>query len=229
MFLRASLDLHQATGEAKHLQRAVDVAIGIDDLFSAEDGAYYDVGGRDATLAGVPLARERPVLENALLAENLATMSCLTGNDHYQNQAMGILETFESVVPNSSFLGPRQSRRVEEDEERLFMPASSAWARARHLLSSGPVHLVIVGSPANPLTKKLLRAALKTYMPHRVVQTLDPDQDSGRIASLGFPSSNEPTLYACMNNMCLAPIRSVQEISRLPSTRPWALPIDTNF
>ena len=103
------------------------------------------------------------------------------------------------------------------------MPAASAWARARHFLSSGPVHLVIVGGANHPVTKKLLSAALKTYMPHRVVQTLDPGRDRERIASLGFPAANEPALYACMNNMCLAPVRSAQEVSRLPALRPWAV------
>ena len=103
------------------------------------------------------------------------------------------------------------------------MPAGSAWARARRQLSSGPVHLVIVGSAAHPAAKKLLGAALKIYAPYRVVQTLEPERDRERIASLGFPAANEPALYACMNNMCLAPIRSAQEVSRLPAARPWAL------
>ena len=101
------------------------------------------------------------------------------------------------------------------------MPASSAWAKARHLLSVGPVHMVVVGSADHPLTKKLLSAALKTYVPHRVVQSLDPERDRVRVESLGFPTTSEPALYACMNNMCLAPIRSPQEVSRLTAARPW--------
>ena len=222
LFLRASLDLHQASGEEKHLQRARDVADGIHNLFSADDGGYYDVSGSDAALAGTLLVRERPVLENSLLAESLAVLECLIGEVEYLKRAKKALDIFEETVPGSSFLGPRQSRRVEEDEERLFMPASSAWARARHLLTSGPVHLVIVGSADHPLTKKLLAAALKVYVPHRVVQALDPDRDRERIASLGFPAASEPALYACMNNMCLAPMRSAQEVRRLQTARPWA-------
>ncbi|PKB71768.1 MAG: hypothetical protein BZY87_03930 [SAR202 cluster bacterium Io17-Chloro-G6] len=229
MFLRASLDLHQATGDGDHLQRAAEVAGKIQDLFGAVEGGYYDVAAGDAALAGAPLAQERPVFENALFAESLAVMECLTGNEKYLKQALGALETFKSVVPNSSFLGPRQSRRVEEDEERLFMPAGSGWARAQRLLTSGPVHLVIVGSKANIATKRLLRAALKTYVPHRVVQMLDPEQDRERIESLGFPATEEPALYACMNNMCLAPIRSAQEVSRLTAARPWALTFSEIF
>ena len=224
MFLRASLDLHQASGEAKHLERAVEVARCIDDLFGAADRGYYDVAAGDASAASVSLVKEMPVLENALLAEALAIIGCLTGDDGYQARASKVLEAFESIVPGSSFLGPRLSRQVEEDEERLFLPAGSAWARARRLLSWGPVHLVIVGGAAHPVTKKLRAAALKTYMPHRVVQTLDPERDRERIESLGFPAKSEPALYACMNNMCLAPIHSPREVTRLPAARPWGPP-----
>ncbi|MEE8466006.1 MAG: hypothetical protein V3S68_05960, partial [Dehalococcoidia bacterium] len=221
LFLRAAVDLHQATGDGEYLQRAVEVADRIHDLFSADEGGYYDIAGTGLALAGAPLVRERPVLENSLFSECLAVLACLTGEEKFLKRATETLETFESVIPDSSFLGPRQSRRVEEDEERLFMPASSAWARARHLLSSGPVHMVVVGSAEHPLTNKLLRAALKTYVPHRVVQSLDPKRDRERVESLGFPATSEPALYACMNNMCLAPIRSPREVSRLTAARPW--------
>ena len=228
MFLRATLELHQATGEGKHLQRAVDVAQMIQNLFAATDGGYYDVAASNTTHPGAPIAIDKPVLENAWLAESLAVLGCLTGDDEYLNCASDALEAFESIVPGSSYLGPTQSRRVEEDEERLFMPAASAWARARHQMACGPVHLVIVGDAHHSMTKKLVRAALKSYAPYRIVQTLDPTRDRERIASLGFPAANEPALYACMNNMCLAPIRSEPEVSRSLATRPWTASADPN-
>ena len=221
-FLRAALELNQATGEEKHLERAMEVARRTDALFGAKDGGYYDVGASESIATGFTLAKEKPVIENALLAEGLAIIGCLTGDESYQAQAAKILATFESIMPGSSFLGPKGSRRVEEDEERLFLPAGAAWARARQMLACGPVHLVIVGAVADPATRKLLAASLKTYVPHRVVQTLDPERDRERIADLGFPSNRDPALYACMNNMCLAPIHSAQEVNRLPAARPWA-------
>ena len=156
-----------------------------------------------------------------MLAEALVVLACLTGNDSYQDRAALALRAFETVVPDSSFLGRRPSRRVEEDEEALFLPAGSAWARARRLLSEGPVHLVVVGAAGRPDSHGLLAAALKTYFPHRVVQRWDPAADRERIESLGFPLDAEPALYACMNGMCLAPIRSAREIEQLPDERPW--------
>ena len=127
-------------------------------------------------------------------------------------------------MPGSSYLGPRASRRMEEDEERLFLPAGSAWGRAWDMLDSGPVHLVLIGGAAQAGTKALQRAAHRTYAPHRIVQLLDPEQDAGRITSLGFPIGGEPSLYACMGGMCLAPITKPQEVRRLGITRPWSQP-----
>ena len=223
-FLRASLELHQATGEAAHLERATQVAAAIDRLFGPAEGGYLDIAGGTGPSAGAGLSGDRPVLENSLLAEALVVLTCLTGDAAHQERAELALSAFESVVPDSSFVGRRPSRRVEEDEEALFLPAGSAWARARSFLAAGPVHLVVVGASGNPATQGLLAAGLKTYMPHRVVQRLDPEADRERIESLGFPLEAEPALYACMNGMCLAPIRSAREIERLPGERPWMLP-----
>ena len=220
-FLRASLELFQADSDPIHLERAVQVAAVIDRLFGPAEGGYLDVAAAGAPSAEAPLAGDRPVLENSLLAEALAVLACLTGDAAYQERAALALSAFETIVPDSSFLGDRPSRRVEEDEEALFLPAGSAWARARQMLAEGPVHLVVVGASGNPTAQSLMAAGLRTYLPHRVLQRLDPEADRERIESLGFPLEAEPALYACMNGMCLAPIRSVREVERLLGERPW--------
>ena len=221
LFLRACLDLYQATGGNEHLRRAAEVARYVQGAFGSPDGGYYDIGGGTGS-AGQPLLRERPVLENSLLAEALATLSCLTGEADYLQDAGGTLAAFEAVVPGDTYLGPNESRRMEGDEERLFLPAGAAWARARHMVSHGPVHLVVVGPSDHSQTGNLLRAALKVGAPHRVVQAFDPVEHPERVAELGFPAGVEPRLYACMDGMCLAPITSAAEAGRLTRDRPWA-------
>ena len=221
LFLRAFLDLYQATGEYEQLRRAVEVAGYVREAFGSPDGGYYDIGGRAAS-ASQPLLRERPVLENALLAEALATLSCLTGEAGSLQDARGTLAAFEAIVPGGTYLGSNESRRMEGDEERLFLPAGAAWARASHVVSRGPVHLVVVGPSDRAQTGNLLRAALKVGAPHRVVQAFDPAEHRERVAELGFPAGVEPRLYACMDGMCLAPITSAAEAGRLTKDRPWA-------
>ena len=129
-FVRASLDLYQATGRAQHLQRAIDVAGYVLSAFRAPDGGFYDIyeGGdsEPQNLPGQILLREKPVMENALLGEALATLSCLTGDEQYLRETEESLKVFGAVVPGGTYIGPKKSRRMEEDEERLFLPAGSA-------------------------------------------------------------------------------------------------------
>ena len=120
-FLRASLELFQADSDPIHLERAVQVAAVIDRLFGPAEGGYLDVAAAGAPSAEAPLAGDRPVLENSLLAEALAVLACLTGDAAYHERAALALSAFETIVPDSSFLGDRPSRRVEEDEEALFL------------------------------------------------------------------------------------------------------------
>ena len=220
-FLRALLALYQATGQPEQLQRALEVSKCVQSMFLASDGGFYDAS-EGVFAQDKLLLKEKPVLENSLLAEALLCISYLTGQEDHQVLAKNTLATFEAVVPGKSYLGPQGSRRMEEDEERLFLPAGSAWARAQDMLSCGPVHLILVGSPSHSGTKSLLRAALKAYVPHRIVQLLDPELDRNRIDSLGFPARNVPVLYACMNSFCLAPITTPSEATRLLKSRPWA-------
>ena len=220
-FLRAWMAFYQATGNPEHLKRAIAIAQCVQSLFGAGDGGCYDTADVCSPSAG-RLPQDKPVLENALLAEALLGLACLTGQDEYFNLAADTLKTFQDVVPGSSFLGPEGSRRVEEDEEALFLPAGSAWGRARDMLDCGPVHLVLVGTSSQPATKRLLAASLRLSAPHGIVQPLDPEQDQDRIASLGFPASKAPALYVCMGGICLPPITALLEVRKLKSTRPWA-------
>ena len=219
----ALIDLHQVAGDPEALDRAVRIIHCTQELFAAPEGGFYDVyEGQPAVDA--PLRPDRPVTENSLLAEAMMRVSCLTGNAEYENMARDILEVFRGAAPGSSYLGPAGSRRMEEDEERLFLPAGSAWGRAWDLVENGPVHMVLVGEPSDRETGRLLKSALRTYAPHKLVQVLDPGRDRERISALGFPAGGGPALYVCMGRMCLAPITTSEEVRRLSSSRPWASP-----
>ena len=218
---RACLDLHQSTGQPVYLDRAVNLVRDTRELFGSEDGGYCDVfQGPDAP--GPAPRRELPLLENSWLAETLVRLWQLTGDGEYLDEARRTLEMFRGVAPGGSYLGPPGSRRMEEDEEALFLPAGSAWGRAWDMVESGPVHMVLVGEDSQRATRQLLRAALRAHAPYKVVQQLDPGRDGDRIAGLGFPTGGSPALYVCMNGVCLAPLTSPGEVRRLGTTRPWA-------
>jgi uncharacterized protein YyaL (SSP411 family) len=110
---------------------------------------------------------------------------------------------------------------MEEDEEALFLPAGSAWGRARDMQTHGPVSLVLVGDSSDPAYRRLHRAALRVYAPHRLVQPLESGRDAGQIRELGFPTDREASLYACMGDRCLAPITTPQGVREMARSRPW--------
>ena len=219
-FLRAWLALYQSTGNPYCLTRAVKVAATTQQLFGRPEGGCYDTTAPQSFETAL-LPREQPALDNAHWAEALVVLSQLAGDVAYQQRAQGALEIFESVIPGKSYLGDRQSRRMEEDEESLFLPAGSAWSRARDMLEHGPVRLALVGESTRSSFRQLHRAALRVYAPHQVVIPLDWQRDARHIRQLGFPSRAEPALYVCMGERCMAPVATPAEVRDLARARPW--------
>jgi uncharacterized protein YyaL (SSP411 family) len=219
--LGAYLSLYQATGDWTQLQRAESMVQSIQHLFGAADGGFYDTETTTAT-AGPQLPSVKPVLENALLAEALVTLATLTGEGEYLDTARATLETFSGVIPGGSYLGPLGVRRMEEDEELLFAPAASAWARAWDMVAAGTVHLVVVGDGSHRAVRRLVRAALRAQKPRWIVQLLDPARDRATIVRLGFPADGIPAAYLCTGGLCLAPIYSPTELRR------WKHPVSVN-
>ena len=220
-FLRAWLALYQSTGLPECLARAVAIAATVERLFGAPHGGCYDITPPRSFEAEL-LPREQPVLDNSCWAEALLTLSQLTGDDEYANRAAAALKIFETVVPGKSYLGTYPSRRMEEDEEALFLPAGAAWGRAQDMLTQGPVRLALVGKSSSPAYRRLHRAALRVYAPHRVVQPLDSERDAAQIRELRFPSHQDAALYACMGDRCLAPIATPEGVREMARSRPWS-------
>ena len=220
-FLKAWLTLYQSTGEAEHLGRAIEVAQTVLRVFGAPEGGCYD-GPPPQSFEASLLPREQPVQENGGWAEALAVLAELTGDEGYQQQASATLDVFRGVVPGKSYLGDRSSRRMEEDEEALFLPAGSSWGRAQDIVSNGPVKMLLIGDSSAPDYRRLHRAALSTGAPHRVVQPLDSRRDAEKIGALGFPLHGGAALYACMGERCLAPVTTPRALRQAVRSRPWA-------
>ena len=225
-FLKAWLTLYQSTGEPEHLARARETADTVQRVFGASDGGCYD-GPPPESFEASLLPREQPAQDNGGWAEALVVLSHLTGDDltgddGYRRQASATLEVFRSVVPGKSYLGDRASRRMEEDEEALFLPAGSSWGRAQDMATHGPVKMLLTGDSSSPDYRRLHRAALRAYAPHRVVQPLDSRRDAERIRALGFPRHEGAALYACMGERCLAPVTTPRALRQAVRSRPWA-------
>ena len=219
--LRALLASYQGTGQREYIERAVGVADTVERLFGARGGGCFDTAPPDSFEESV-LTREQPVLENAHWAEALLTLSYLTGDSRYSERADAALRIFEDVVPGKTYLGSHSSRRMEEDEEALFLPAGAAWGRARDMLANGPVSLVLVGDSSTTAYRRLHQAALRMHAPHKIVQPLDSQRDAAKILQLGFPADRPPSLYVCFEDRCLAPITTARGLREAARARPWS-------
>ena len=219
--LRALLACYESTGQWEYIERAVEVAETVERLFGAPGGGCFDTAPPDSFEASI-LVREQPVLENAHWAEALLTLSYLTGDPAYSERAGAALKIFEGVVPGRSYLGNHSSRRMEEDEEALFLPAGAAWGRASDMLENGPVSLVLVGDSSTAAYRRLHQAALRMHAPHKIVQPLNSRRDADRIRGLGFPTDRPPSLYVCFEDRCLAPITTARGIREVARARPWS-------
>ena len=219
--LRTLLASYQGTGQWEFIERAVEVAETVERLFGAPSGGCFDTAPPDSFEASI-LVREQPVLENAHWAEALLTLSYLTGHSGYSERAQAALKIFEDVVPGKTYLGDHSSRRMEEDEEALFLPAGAAWGRARDMLTNGLVSLVLVGDSSAAAYRRLHQAALRMHAPHKVVQPLDSQRDADRIRELGFPTDRPPAVYVCFEDRCLAPITTARGIREVARARPWS-------
>ena len=213
----AYLDMHQISGSGENLRRAQSLLDSIHQLFSDPSGGFNDVSRGNTPVHGI-----KPVLENALLAEGLTKLAAITGRDEHQTTAKNTLEALGSVVPGRSYMGPLGFRRMEEDEEKLFLPAGFAWTRVWDGIEGGMVHIVVVGAKTDKATKGLFGAAVRLRTPGMVIQNLDPETDAGMVRQLGFPVSAPPAAYLCIGTQCLPPIRHPAEL--LKSIRQGDMP-----
>ena len=85
-----------------------------------------------------------------------------------------------------------------------FMAAD--YARSVNHFLTEPVSVHIVGRVDDARTMGLEVAALKTYVPDKVVQVLDPMRDGTRLDQLGYPREGPPLAYVCVGTLCLPPV-----------------------
>ncbi|HJP01337.1 MAG TPA: DUF255 domain-containing protein [Planctomycetota bacterium] len=163
--LQALVAVTQYTGRNEYLDAAECLAkLAVEHLKSAS-GAFYDTR-HDPGARGGMRERNRSILENSVMAESLLRLSCLAHDHDYEDSAREALGAFVS-------------------DYRRYGHYVSGYARAVDLLFNEPVRVTIVGPREDPLTRALVRAALRPYVASRVVQTIDPVEDAALRERLG--------------------------------------------
>jgi len=185
----ALLDAYEVTGELIWLERALELAGWARERLRAPDGRFLDrlaLPGQSAGLLSQPV----PALEeNAAIADALLRLAEFTGEAPYRGRGLDILMAW----------APQHSR---------YGVAAASYGSALLRYLERPDHLIVLGSRADPATRRLHAAALATPRPLRTVQLLDPADaaDAARVARADLGDAAAPAVYVCRGTACLPPI-----------------------
>jgi uncharacterized protein YyaL (SSP411 family) len=152
-YLRAVLDAHEYTGEPRFLERARALISPLHEHFAATGGGFYDHAAFEAPLGALPL-RDRPLAENALIAESLLRLYAIDNEERYRASAEQALRLYARTYERAGIFAAPFARVVR----RYLSPAA---------------HVALAGTPEQ--TAELREAAHALPDPLLVVHAGGPD------------------------------------------------------
>jgi len=201
-YVRALIDAHEFSGEPRFLERATALSERITTAFGAPHGGFYDRSPIEDELGALAFS-DRPLGDNALLADSFLRLSLLCEEPHFRHVAeRTLLACAQSAERAGTFAAP--------------------YARALRRYATAAPTIVIVGSPSE--SADLREAALSLRDPLAAIRTILPDERA-LLSRRGFASSLAPIAYVCSGQTCGPPadspaalLRTYETLARLPST-----------
>ncbi len=188
-YLRALLDAHEFGGNPRYLERARNLAAVIERYFAAEDAGFYDHAAIEQALGTLDV-RDRPLPDNAVIAESFLRLAELDEQPHYREIAQRTLRLFAKTYGRAgTFAAP--------------------YGRALRRYLARPTTVVLVGSPKT--TEDLREGAHALPEPLITVRTITKNETK-TLESRGFDPELQPVAYVCAGTACGAPARTVAEL-----------------
>ncbi|MGQ0561921.1 MAG: thioredoxin domain-containing protein [Gemmatimonadota bacterium] len=184
---RAATALAQTTGEQAYLAHARRITSGMEQLFWAEDGGFWD-RTRGVHEVGVLRYREKPFDLNAEATRLLNDLTVATGDRRYRALAERIL----------AILSPQAGR---------YGVAGAGYALAAAEFFDPPFQIVVVGT--GPAAGALRMAALTLPLMSRRVWTMP---EGGRVGPLNFAPQPKPVAYIAGSRGTSAPISQSERL-----------------
>jgi uncharacterized protein YyaL (SSP411 family) len=177
----ALLDSYQAGGTEEHYALARELLSIIQNRFAAPEGGFYDVIP-DPAAPGYLSLPDRPLPENALIAELALRFSLLTDDQAMLTMARDILSGLAVQAPRYGIFAAQFGRVV-------------------HRFLTAATHVVVVGHREGRL--RLVQAAHRPFHSNREVEPLGPDLRPERISARGYLP--DMAAYVCIGTLCLEP------------------------
>jgi len=193
-FAQALVDAYQTSGLRRYLANAEELAnFMAAQLQDVVDGGFY-LQTFDSRARGELLERHKPFDENVAAIRLLTQLHHLTGCYTYRELAKRTLRAIAYPKIAESVIG-------------------AGYAVVLDLFMSSPVRIVVVGNRDDKETQEMLETSLHTYEPQKLVQVLDPAEDSLTIGELTYEAAEKPVAYVCVQNVCRPPVKGSGDLA----------------
>jgi len=195
------LELYEATFEPRWLDQAVALnAAAIRHYYDeAHGGFFFTADDHEQLIARTKDLRDGATPSgNSVQLMNLLRLSVMLGDEKLRTLADTTMQLFAADV-----------LQAPGSNDRFLASAEFA------LL--GPVELAVVGDPADPRTRGLLRVIHGTYLPHRVLMLMNPPRPTDNPKSPLLENRSlvqgRAAVYVCRNYVCQRPATTPEELA----------------
>ncbi|MBV9149758.1 MAG: thioredoxin domain-containing protein [Candidatus Eremiobacteraeota bacterium] len=201
-YLRALIDAYEYSGEAAFLSGARDLIDALDGRFPHSDGPYDDHAALEEPLGNL-IFTDRPLQENAIIADSLLRLAALTSSQIYREKAEAVLRAYARTYGQAGSF-------------------AAGYARAVRRYLTPPPTLNIVARESDETSLRM--TALRLNEPLLSIATLDPS-DRAALEERGYDANAVPAAYFCRGTVCAPPAHDAAELRRLIERTNEAIPV----
>jgi uncharacterized protein len=199
-FASALIDLYEATGDGRHLERARELARALETWFHDAAGGGYFYTAHDAeTLIVRPKSGADGSIPSgsAVAALVLLRLHAITGEEGLRSRAEEVLRLYQGAAAENPFGYP-------------------TWLEALERWAEGATEVVVVGASDSPETRALWRAVAARWIPHRTLVHVEPGASEVPAVARDRPAiEGRATAYVCRNFTCSRPVHTPEELRGL--------------
>ena len=199
--LESFITLYEGTFDSLWIDRAKQLADRLlADFYDEREGGFYMTGSsHEKLVARLKIAADEAIPSaNAIAAQSLLKLACLTGKTDYANKGESVIRAFSAKMERSpaAYTG---------------LLSSLDWQ------CQSPMEVVLAGPLDHSETEKFLHMVYQDYRPNKVVIWSGEAgvQEKLPLAE-GRPAvKGEPTAYVCQKQTCHPPVQSADALDRL--------------
>jgi uncharacterized protein YyaL (SSP411 family) len=195
------LELYEATFARRWLDEAVALNNVLVERYwdSARGGFFSTAHDHEALLVRHKDARDGAVpAGNSVQLMNLLRLAAMLGDARLRDLADQTMAAFAGQVQAAPWSSERFLCAVE-------------------LACVGPLELTVVGDPAEPETRALVREIHRAFLPNRVLTLRDPrrpdESPPSPLLTGRTPADGRPAVHVCRNHVCQPPATTAAELA----------------